>query len=168
MGFILLSVRDTSSKKYHEHGIIKSDKTREYLVKGEPWHEISLVPYYIDDYWCLTNEKDAQFERLFDLFLKGNDAESIGAISLLAYNHTDRLLLEVKLLYKMGELSRETRSFLIKIVIPDFLPLIIDRRNVEKYIFPKEYLNDKWVDLLQNLKMNNSILRHMKRSKNRY
>ncbi|MGB7594053.1 MAG: hypothetical protein WBL80_00630, partial [Erysipelotrichaceae bacterium] len=79
----------------------------------------------------------------------------IGSMSIIA--KVFPIELYNRIIQDHKNLVKKHRSFLVKNVVPDFLPLLIDRDKVKDFNFPSNYNEDIWVMILKTLLENSNV-----------
>lgn len=129
--FVLVNIRDEIKlKKYQENRSV---------------NQIDILPYYGEGYACFSSRKEHSFEELIRMFLKGDEDEQIGAISVISKKYpTD--------LYKylsdnLDSLPSRSIKFLLYRVVNSYLPLVIPEDDLLGYDFGDNCSNDIWVNI---------------------
>ena len=146
--FILFNLHGEVEKQLKNNGFTKTED--QIMRNGEEWNQIEIIPYYYNGYWCLTTQNKANFNQLWSFFLNGNDDELIGSISLIVDKYPKQLLSQVT--QDINLLKKKIVKFLLNDVIPDYLPIVVDRKKIMTQIIPEEYEKNIWVKLLNELK----------------
>lgn len=134
--FVLVNNRDEKKiKKYKKNCYFK---------------QCDILPYYGDAYLCFSSCKEYSFEELIKMFLKGDEDEQIGAISIVAESYSCEL-------YRLicnhrDNFPLEKLRFIFDFVVPSYLPLILPRERLIDYEFDKEFANDTWVNILVEIR----------------
>lgn len=121
------------------------------LYQADPkWRQSPILPSFSEGYICFSANKDFTFEELLNLFLCGNTDEKIGAISLIAEEFPHHLYERIH--NHLDLFSPNKLQFLINDVAPQYLPLILPEEKRSTYEFGKEFSDDVWVKIWNELK----------------
>ena len=123
----------------------------EAMLDGEKWIQIPILPYFIDAFWCLEKCKKRSFDDLWRLFLYAKrEDDRIGAISVIAYTHSENLLRQINL--EKTNIKKKTAKFLLEYVVNDFLPFKMKKKELLTHIVSHSYSNNTWVKILYELR----------------
>lgn len=103
------------------------------------------MPYFREEYICFSCNRDYSFEELINLFLQDNDAEEIGAISVVAESYPYDLY---KFISNNNYLNYRKLKFIFDYVVPGYLPLVLPKERLMDYEFNEEFLDNTWVKIL--------------------
>lgn len=148
MRYKLFSTHDPRENEFQNRTLNDLGNRSDYPNENH-WFEFEMLPYYSEIYWGVSDMSASTFEELWFDFLEGNDNARIGSISIIA--KVFPIELYTKLILDHKNLDKNHRSFLIKNVVPDYLPLLIDRNKVRDFNFPSKYNDDIWIRILKTL-----------------
>ena len=134
--FVLVNIRDEKNiKKYEKDCYFKQSV---------------ILPYYADGYLCFSSCNNYSFEELLKMFLKGDEDERIGAISIIAESYSCELYQLI--CNEKACLSLENLRFIFDFVIPSYLPLVLPKERLIDYEFDDEFSNNLWVKILLEIR----------------
>lgn len=150
MLFVLFNIHGDSDKQLSRKGFAKTEIDGRFIRNKKIWNVFELSPSFGSMYWGLTSASSLDFDQLWDVLLTGEEDEKIGSISIIAVKYPELLLNKIR--HSKKELDKKIISLLQGYVIPDHLPLLIDRKKIMDFTFSEEYQNDIWVQILNELK----------------
>lgn len=130
--------------------IAHDEKKLKLYQANSDWRQSAILPSFSEGYVCFSAKKDFTFEELLDLFLRGNTNEEIGAISLIAEEFPRHLYERIH--DHIDLFSPKKLHFLINDVIPQYLPLILPEKEWSVYEFGKEFSDDVWVKIWNEIR----------------
>ena len=111
--------------------------------------QIVILPYFREEYICFSCNRDYSFEELINLFLQDNDAEEIGAISVIAESYPYDLY---KFISNNNYLNYRKLKFIFDYVVPGYLPLVLPKEQLMDYEFNEEFFDNTWVKILLEIR----------------
>lgn len=132
-------------RKFHATGQFLLKNKLKKCQKDISLKQIVILPYFREEYICFSCNRDYSFEELINLFLQDDDAEEIGAISVIAESYPYDLY---KFISNNNYLNYRKLKFIFDYVVPGYLPLVLPRERLMDYEFNEEFLDNTWVKIL--------------------